>query len=159
MKYVIVDPRHRSASIVDASDGTIAMRRAGLSPTEVDHGTVVEAAGRQPGVGIIVAKLGMFVPPEAQSYFAINRRLYAGAAVLYGFDTEGQTMDLNYFPAPTWLHNQTQVEMAIAIGTVERPEMAFKGNVYWRWPQPRPTEAERQAVADKMIVMLRSLPT
>jgi hypothetical protein len=69
--------------------------------------------------------------------------------VLYGFDTEGQTVDLNYFPAPTWLCNQTQVEIAIAIGTVERPEMAFKGNVYWRWPQPRPTEGERQAVRTK----------
>ena len=147
VKYVIVDPRHRSASIVDASDGTIAMRRAGLSPAAVDHGTVVEAAGRQPGVGIIVAEGGMFEPPAAQSYFAIDRRLYAGAAVLYGFDTEGRTVDLNYFPAPTWLRNQTQVEIAIAIGTVERPEMAFKGNVYWHWPQPRPSGSRAPSVA------------
>ena len=50
------------------------------------------------GIAIVVDQFSLFVPPEDQRYFLIGRQLYAGNAILYGYNEEGETVDLPLMP-------------------------------------------------------------
>lgn len=104
-------------------------KSAGLDPYAVDHGVVA------PGIGIVVFEYGLFVEPQQQSYFAINGHLYAGCAALYGFDDEGETVDLDKIPEIQWMDSVEHIEREIAAGRVKRPQIAVNGKVQWQWPQ------------------------
>jgi hypothetical protein len=73
-----------------------------------------------------------------QNYFSIFGRLIAGAAVLYGIDEAGATIDLTTCPEPVWFDRVSQIEFAIKCGAIRRPVMKVNDEVIWRWPDPRP---------------------
>ena len=153
MKFGIVDPTRQRYYGIDG-DWNAALAAARLTPGAIDHGTVCKPLDeRHPGIAIAVSELGLFVPPGAQSYFSINRGLYGGAAVLYGFAPDGATVDVP--PIMTlpflWLRDQAAVETAIMIGTVKRPTIGVPGDTLWRWPGPRPSDTERLAFHARTI--------
>jgi hypothetical protein len=130
MKFVIVDPWKHEVRRVNARDANEAEVMAGLQPGQVDFG---EAA---PNVGIIVFEFGLLEPPAEQRYFTVGSwgGLYAGAAVLYAFDDDGETVDLDEPPPVRFLDTREEVEAAIAAGTVRRPYTSVNGVVLWEWP-------------------------
>jgi hypothetical protein len=153
MKFGIVKPTQRSYDIVDVASFEDALREARLTFGAIDHGTVTIPTEQGAGIGIAVSELSLFVAPASQSYFAIDRRLYAGGAVLYGFDSGGgHTVDVPALPLTIhWLHDGDAAETAIRIGSVIRPVMGHGADVLWRWPEPRPSEAERDAFMARVM--------
>src|SRR5262245_7851839 len=135
MRFGIIDPRTTRVEFVDAADLNEAKIAVGLDPLRVDHGVL----WREPGAGgasIVVYEFGLFVPRERQRYFAIGRSLYAGAAVVYGFDAAGETVDLAELPPVFFFRDADEVERAIETRQIGRPETAINNVVYWRWPEP-----------------------
>jgi hypothetical protein len=152
MRFCVIDPARRNQTVVSKTDLTAALRAAKLTQGAVDHGTITMPAIRSSGgtdiagVAIVVSELGMFTPPESQSYFAINRKLYAGSAVLYGFDGDGKAVDLpGALPGVHWFRDHRSVETSIGVGIVIRPRIGYPGHTLWQWPGPRPSKAEREA--------------
>lgn len=155
MKYAVIDPFTRAVRIVDRADLRDALREAGLKPGEVDHGTI------KPGLAIVVNDRSLSVPPDSQSYFSINGRLYGGPAVAYAYEEGGQSIDLpadlQLEPFILWLPKQANVEVAIACGVIARPRIAVGDRVFWQWPEPEPSEELRGQVAEEMArAMARS---
>ena len=150
-KFGIVKAASRSYATIEAASFADALRAAQLTPGAIDFGTVTKPSAERAGLAIVVPELGLFVPPSAQSYFSINRRLYGGNAVLYGFDLTGATVDL---PALTlavqWLDAEG-AERAIRAGSVIRPVIGSGDDIIWRWPEPRPSEAERDAMLRRLM--------
>lgn len=147
MRYGLIYPERKSAMLVDIASMDAALRRVGLLKGATDHGTVVE------GLAVVVGEFGLFVPPEQQSYFAIAGydHLLAGPAVLYGYNVEGHDVELVQLPRIEWLPDRPAVERAIAAGLVKRPHLGMGDDVIWRWPGPRPSEAERDRLAMKIL--------
>jgi hypothetical protein len=131
MHFAIINPMTQQTTIVDCVSGRDAYAMAGLSPKHVDHGIVSH------DIGIVVYEFGLFTPPSEQSYFAINLRLYAGVAVLYGMNDVGETISLRAVPPISFFQDAKAVERNIALGLVDRPRIAINGVVTWEWPQPR----------------------
>ena len=132
--FLIVLPSHRTAELYHCGDMDDALIAAGLSPRHVDHGAVWR------NLGIVVSEYGLFEPPAKQDYFSIDRRLYAGPAVLYAHDDHGRTVDYEYAGRwfGRWYANGLEIEAAIMRGEIDRPTIALDGKVTWRWPAPRP---------------------
>jgi hypothetical protein len=153
MKFGVVKPRHRSHVTTDVADLADALRQAELTPGSIDHGTITLPNPPRAGLAIIVSDLGLFVPPAAQSFFALRRKLFAGPAVLYGFDICGQTVDVPPLDPLRimWLRDGDAVEVAIAIGAVIRPVMGSGRDIIWRWPEPRPTPTERDDLIKRVV--------
>jgi hypothetical protein len=132
MKYVLIDAAEAVTRLVKCQGLDEAKILADLDPDHVDHGVILQ------GVGIVVAEFGLFEPKEEQSYFALEGRLYAGNAVLYGYDVStGVDKDMTHMPPAIFFKDYEAVETAIDAGLVQRPEMAINGEVIWRWPEPR----------------------
>jgi hypothetical protein len=130
MKFVVIDPRKISVEQIDAPELHEALNLAGLTPHEIDHGVVTH------GIGIVVYEFGLFVPPTEQRYFAVGKGLYAGTAVLYGYDERGETVDLAIWPPPRFFGSIDAIEQAIAADEIVRPRIAIDSTVTWEWPQP-----------------------
>jgi hypothetical protein len=131
-KFVIVNPKAKALIAMYCDDVDEIYSFAGLPPLEVDHGVV------RPGIGVVVYEFGLFADPKDISYFAMEGQLFAGNAVLYGYDVKsGETRDVEDIPVPLWLEGQEGVEAAIAAGLVARPIMAVNGVVTWQWPDAR----------------------
>jgi hypothetical protein len=132
MKYVLIDAKAGTVQLVKCQGLDEAKILADLEPNQVDHGVIF------PGVGIVVAEFGLFEPKEKQVYFALEGRLYAGNAVLYGYETgSGVDKDMTHMPPALFFKDYEAVETAIKEGFVSRPEIAINGEVIWRWPEPR----------------------
>jgi hypothetical protein len=147
MKFGIIDPRACTFTIGDFATIEDAERAAGLTPGAIDHGTVTR------GLGIIVSEYGLFDPPDRQHYFSIDRRLYAGGAVLYRVDSRGITIDLEFGGRwfGSWYADAGEVEQAIREGAIERPQQGFGELIVWRWPGPRPDgEQMQKAIVDAL---------
>ena len=134
MQFAVINVDQKIVGVIECDDLLEAQQLAGLG--KVDHGVVA------PGIGIVVDEFGLFTPPDKQSYFAINGRLYAGNAVLYGFDKKGESVDLSQVPAVLFMPSARAVERNIELGTVLRPEISVNGVVTWRWPDPRTRRSE-----------------
>jgi hypothetical protein len=134
MKFVVINPKLRKVSTVEALDFRSAVRDAGLDPDTLDHG----AFSRR--VAYAVYEFGLFTPPAEQHYFGFDGRLIAGTAVLYGVGEAGETVDLmaSAVPTPRFYLGQNDVESDIAMGIILRPEIAVNGERIWAWPQPAP---------------------
>jgi len=133
-QFVVIDPAAHLIRMVECEDYKQALAEAGLQSMSVDHGMI------DYHTGIVVADDSLFKPPEQQSYFELNHRLYGGPALLYGTDTVGQTIDVenaNGF-RPTFYHGRREVEEAIEQDKVECPEIRVNGGLVWRWPEPTP---------------------
>jgi hypothetical protein len=144
-RYIVIDARAKSETVMHLNSFEDALKNAGLTPGKVDHGTI------RRGLAIVVDEYGLFVPPDQQRYFAIGRHLYAGpAAVLYGFDEQGETIDVDiqycrhgFHPlSPTrfgrWFDSIDEIEAAIAKGEIDRPVIGSSDQIIWKWPGPRP---------------------
>jgi hypothetical protein len=128
MKYVVVRAKEQRVETVDCRDLNEAKVLAGLKPMEVDHGTVC------PGLGIVVYEFGLM--EEGHSYFALGRALYAGNAVLYGYDLptgEDADVDMGKVPEPMFMADAMEVERRIEEGKVQRPYTAVNETVLWVW--------------------------
>jgi hypothetical protein len=126
-------------AFVEAANLDEAKRAVGLDPRQVDHGVVWRDL-RSGGVSIVVYEFGLFVNQDRQRYFAINNQLFAGTAVLYGFDAAGETVDLRELPPVYFFGNAGEVERAIARRQINRPVLAVNDEVLWRWPEPPPAD-------------------
>lgn len=127
-RFVHIDPKARTITAIDAKDPHSAV--PSLTLGNVDHGVVT------PGIGIIVYEWGL---REGDGpYFALGGQLYAGDAVLYGYDEAGETIDMPAdIAAPLlWLADKSAVESAIRFGLVDRPQVSVNGVVEWRWNAP-----------------------
>lgn len=139
MKFVVINPKARTIETVDAKELHDAERGAGLNPDSVDHGVLA------PGLAYVVYEFGHFVPAAEQSYFSINRTLISGAAVLYGIDEAGETIDImkSGIPDVRFYLGANDVEAAIERNEIRRPQMAVNGQQIWAWPNPAPREFQR----------------
>jgi len=135
MQIVIVNPFVQQVRVGDFTVEK-AMAEAGL--VNVDHGVVAPITPDHPvGLAIIVYEFGLFAPPESQSYFVIAGHLYAGNAVIYGFNKQGDTVDIPGMPRVVFMPSARAVERNIELGLVQRPYIAANGVVTWRWPEKR----------------------
>jgi len=76
-------------------------------------------------IAIVVDQFSLFVPPEEQRYFIIGRQLYGGNAVLYGYNEEGESIDLPLMPVVIFI-SVAGIEEAIAAGQIDRPQHALQ---------------------------------
>jgi hypothetical protein len=133
MQFGVVNPFVQTTMFVNCETIHDAYILAGLSPTQTDHGVIV------PGLGIVVYEYGMFTPADRQAYFAVNRRMYAGNAVLYAFDHTGNEVNLTTLPPIIFFPTAQAVERNIALGLIDRPALTADGTIIWQWPEPRAT--------------------
>ena len=138
MKFIIIDPKAQQVRTLVANDLHDAKLSVNLPTNRVDHGTI------RPGLAIVIYDHCLFDPAETTPYFALNRKLYGGCAIVYAYDQGGDTIDIDEraVPRPIWLADADAVEKAIMRGLVERPQMAVNGEVFWQWPLPMPDLAE-----------------
>ena len=130
--FAIIEPARQSTVMVDCEFDE-AKQHAKLG--NVDHGVVLKLETLT--IGIAVYEFSLYVPPEKQSYFAINGKLYAGNAIVYAEDESGP-IDLPDIPKVAFMPGVSAVERSIALGLVERPQLLVDGLVIWQWPQPCP---------------------
>ncbi len=133
MKFAIVEPAKSNWEVVEAAKLLDLYDHLGLD--KPDHNVLVPV-GHLPsgfGIAIVVDDFGMFVPPTEQRYFIIGRTLFAGNAVMYGFDQEGETVDLHEVPMIVFI-SLAGINEAISAGQIDRPTTTVNGQVVWQWP-------------------------
>lgn len=133
MRYAIVEPAESRCEVVEAAELFNVYVRLGLD--RPDHNVLVPAGHLPSGVGIaiVVDDFGLHVPPTAQRYFIIGRTLFAGNAVMYGIDKEGETVDLEEIPQVIFV-SPAGIEAAIRAGQIDRPTVMVNGRTVWQWP-------------------------
>jgi hypothetical protein len=134
-KFWIVEPGSRISYPYTCKHHYQAVEHAGLETLHVDHGTVAHDADSG-GIAIIVFETGLYSDPAIIPYFTIGGRLYAGNAVLYGYDAAGETIDLSSIPPIKFYSNKQEIETDIDAGLVTRPMISIGNHVVWRWPDP-----------------------
>jgi hypothetical protein len=141
MKFAIIDPVKMTVEWAEAKEPWELYPQIGL-PVDggVDHGVVLpwhEAPGRI-GIAIIVDQFSLYVPPEHQRYYRIGRQLFGGAAILYGYQEDGESTDLPGLPLVVFM-TVAGIENAIARGEIDRPYIAINNEApLWQWPEPSP---------------------
>jgi hypothetical protein len=126
-KFVIIRPDEFTVTIEEHDDVPAAKRAAGLD--RVDHATLA------PGVGMFVYEFGLLEDPAQQHFFSLDGDLYAGGAVIYRENPDGDLDDVPGVPPIVFLgRGAARAEAAIERGTLRRPETAVNGQVLWRWP-------------------------
>lgn len=139
MKFALIDTIQRKFWVAACDDLNAAKLLVGLKPLEVDHGVVMR--NEDGGIALMVAEFGLFEPVDKQYFFSIGTHLYAGNAVLYAFDSSGDTVDFPSIRLPLrFFLNHREVEAAIADGEIVRPTMSVNDAVLWRWPDACPTD-------------------
>lgn|SRR5215510_13413335 len=143
MKFATIEPVKKRVRVAEFRDLHSAVRSVGVDPHATDHG-VVQRNHRGPNFSIVVYEFGLFTPVADQHYFATGGRLYAGNAVLYGFNEIGETVDVvEPLPDVTFFADAPAVELAIAARVIPRPRMSANGMVIWEWPNPAPVHMQR----------------
>ena len=128
MRYAVVVVQNENIYLTDRHTIDDAKKLAGLEPLGVDHGTV------KTGLGIILYEFGLLEPMT--HYFILNRTLYAGNAILYAFNEEGETV-----PVPRsvlafeikFLHGVNAAEAALKKGEADRPYTSINGVKISEW--------------------------
>jgi hypothetical protein len=132
VKFQIVDPRIRSVIAADTPNLNDACIIAGLSPLEVDHGTVARDDEGN-GCAIVVYEFSLTkIEPKDGFYFSIGSQLFCGSAVLYAFDDTGE-VDMESYPPIMFYKSYREVEAAIQRREIRRPYTAVNGEVLWQW--------------------------
>lgn len=141
--YAIIRPTTKTVEFKKFPNYKAAIGFAGLNPGEVDFGTL--ARGSYYDLTIIVYEFGLMKPHEPDSYFAINKNLFNGTAVVYASDPEGEIMDIplvltkiengqSHLAAHiTWLGTVDEVEKVIQSGRIIRPQSSINGEILWEW--------------------------
>ena len=129
MEYGVINAELQTAFLFNTEEINEAKKQAGLDPLGVDHGTV------EPGLGIVLYEFGLLEPQE--HYLIINRTLYAGNAVLYAYDENGETVDLTLARLASlnieYLHGVEAVEKALRHGHAVRPYTAINDQQIAIW--------------------------
>lgn len=130
--FILIDATARTTRLI-ACETLKEAQLLAMGDVQVDHGIAAKH------VGIVVYEYGLFEPVEHQHYFSIGGHLYAGNAVLYGFDARGETVDVD--PAiidhVVFYADQQAIEAAISAQKIKRPQMT-SGKTMWSWPDPAP---------------------
>lgn len=146
MKFAIVRPGEQRVQAVSAGDINIAVQLAGLSMGELDFGIVSPVSKKRPGLAVTVYEFGLCKMNKRTGknqkplpMFGLGQQLYAGNAVLYSFDEEGETVDLavgirDIARDIIWLPDQKEAEKAIMSNLVLRPVQAINGVIMAAWP-------------------------
>lgn len=130
MRFILIKPVDTKVDIIEAANFDEAKARAGLDG--VDFGTL----GRD--LSICIHEAGL-LQELGQGYFSVGRRLYAGEAVIFAFDDQGDTVDIepnDVFEIQNNIRfyaNAEEAEQAIGKGRIDRPQNAVNGKVLWRW--------------------------
>jgi hypothetical protein len=138
MKFAVIDP-HRQTLERRTCHSYSAIRQEIFGSQDTDHG-IVGNSDRNGGTGIVVEEFSLF--RQDQAYFAIAQRLYAGIALVYGFNASGHTVSCEGPLEILWLPDKDAAEAAIAAGTVQRPQIVINGEVVWSWPDPHAIPGE-----------------
>lgn len=151
MRFISIDPLAHEISFLHAETFDEALAAVGLSSGDID------IEGIASGLSIAVYEYGLkdrnprtkeAIPPQV--YFALGDSLYAGRAVIYAYNTGGETIDIatRYLSAfqtfARWYANKNEVEAGIARGEIRRPQQTITTYdedradtiVTWRWNQP-----------------------
>jgi len=129
MRYGVIDATARTAKIGGYKDIWEAGKTVGIKMGEVDFGAVSHSTS------VVVYEYGLFVDPAEQKYFSINGQLFAGNAVVFDTNDQGEDIDMIRLPDITWYQNADAVEKAIQRGYIKRPEMRVNDKLLWSWPQ------------------------
>jgi hypothetical protein len=138
MRFGLIIPP--SVRVQDCGDFADALSAVGLRSSGSDHGNVSDV------LAIVVHETSLFRRDRIK-YFSIYGQLFAGNAVLYAFAPSGETVDVKQLPPVMFYRDMAEVEHAIDAGAVKRPQMAYGETVYWRWPDPPPSEDARERAA------------
>jgi hypothetical protein len=140
-RYAIIEPQARKIRTGLFNDYRDAVRDAGLNPSELDFGTCARwPDGRT--LSIIVYEFGL-MNGDPSAYFGFNGSLYNGPAVLFMANSEGETIDISealvaHFASEScphflWFADLSEVEDAIRLRKIARPQSAVNGKVVWQW--------------------------
>lgn len=132
MRFGIIKPKDVKTEIVDVASMDYALKLAGLTRGQTDHGHIAQ------NLHVVVYEFGLFVPPEETAYFAIGSSMGAGNAVLYATDERGETVDLKAMPPVFFFGSVEAIEQAIRVGQINRPEIRMNNELLWAWPQKAP---------------------
>jgi hypothetical protein len=143
MRFGLIIPP--SVRVQDCGDFEDALRAVGLR--ETDHGTLSDR------LAIAVHDSSLF-QGDRLKYYSVYGQLFAGNAVLYAFAPSGETIDIRQLPAIMFYRDMAEVEHAIDAGAVKRPQLAYGETVYWRWPDPLPSEDARERAVEAVAQAL-----
>jgi hypothetical protein len=145
MRFGLIIPP--SVRVQDCGDFADALRAVGLRSSGTDHGSVSDV------LAIVVHETSLFRRDRIK-YFSIYGQLFAGNALLYAFAPSGETVDVRQLPPIMFYRDMAEVERAIDAGAVKRPQMAYGETVYWRWPDPPPSEEAQERATQAMAEAL-----
>lgn len=127
-KYLLI--RKGTTELMDCADFKVALAAVGLEQGRVDFGTLTM---RPVCLTVVVYEFGLLEPPEQHHFFSIGNGLFAGNAVVYQCNEEGETVDITHVPPVLHYRDCVEAERAVVAGQVRRPETAVNGRVMWQW--------------------------
>jgi hypothetical protein len=146
---ITIDPTTQTIANLAAptdSDQFLQLTHDYIGSRDLDHGTI---AVNWPRAGyrlcIIVYGQGLLGGPQTTTqYFAINRQLYNGRAILYAADPHGETTSisqtlidiLSEHAHLTWISSPEAVENLITLGEIDRPITTINDAIIWQWSNP-----------------------
>jgi hypothetical protein len=143
---ITINPALQAVRNVDFPSDTNLFNKAArdfIGVQYLDFGTIAQLeAGRR--LSIIVYEYGLVGGPNASKYyFAINRQLFNGAAVIFASDYKGDTisvpenlaihLDSGDCTDFHWISSANEAERLIIDKKVDRPQRAVNGVVDWQW--------------------------
>lgn len=132
-RYVLIEPAKCEVRMVETVTMQEAYRLIGLISTQVDHGTLVMTPEHS-GFAIVVDEFSLMQqPPDSMRYFQIGDQLYAGNAVVYAFDSQGETINMPELPAVLFFKDVAAVEYAIKQKQIRRPSTWANDICLWEW--------------------------
>ena len=143
MRFLTIEPDEMAIGEIEAPNAGVA-KVAILGDIDVDHG-VVDGPKGGVSLAIIVDEYSL-LDTNDQKFFSIGDKLFAGKAVIYGFDGAGETVSIpeddDRISASTvvFMKGVEEVEAAITSGRLPRPRAAINGEVIWEWNKPAPPE-------------------
>lgn len=140
MKFIAIKPDIRTLQYLEGDDPFKAIERLGIDPMRTNHASL----GKD--VSIILDEIGL-LREEQQEFFTLGNRLFAGPAIVYQIDDEGETIDTQPWVleqiarACTFYNSRESVEAAIQRKNIERPQngiTTWKGGqphteIFWEW--------------------------
>ena len=129
--FVVLLPKEASMTLASFDGLSAAKRAVGLN--KVDFGIVKD------GLSIVVDEFGLLSPCKF-GYCSINGQLYAGKAIIHGYNPfDGNTVSVTHGQLQ-WLKEHTTcyanaetVEAHIANGRVRRPTVGVNGQILSEW--------------------------
>jgi hypothetical protein len=152
--FFTVNPDTTSVDRIERPDLVDVYDLIGLRRHAVDHGTLAREEDNST-LAIVVGEYGLFKPKDQIKYFSIHGQLFAGPAVLYAADSEGETIDLDVPPAVLFFRDADEVEKSIASGVVVRPIQVLGDKVFWKWPEHRNVAGEQAAIRQSVDELIK----